>query len=286
MSKTGQAIRVGILVVVLAAMYWPTALWMWDRWNGGDGYFSHGPFVPVVAAILIGIKHQRLRRAEPGSVRAGLWLIGTAAAAHLFAVLWGINFLSGLSLLPLFVGMELYFLGGARTRVLLWPTLFLFFMIPLPQVTLSWVATESKFVAADVSVRLLQLVGYEVTGKGSYVYFPKGELLVDEVCSGLKYLFSLIAFGAFYVQLSSLTPPRKLVLFLLAFPLAWLANVVRILTLCVVGYHWGADKALAWYSHDLFGFVMYFLAFILMFMAESGLMIGMEKASPQVGDDD
>ena len=64
----------------------------------------------------------------------------------------------------------------------------------------------------------------------------------------------------------------------LAVPLAWLANVVRILSLCLVGYYWDTEKAVQWYSHDLFGFAMYFVAFVLMFLAESALMIGMKTA--------
>ena len=266
-----------ILAVLLAVMYWPTWQWMWDRWNLEQGYFSHGMFVPVVAAILILIKQNQLRKAKPGSSRIGLHLIVGSVLTHLFAVLWGINFLSGLSLISLLLGLELYLLGPRITRVLLWPTLFLFFMIPLPQVTVNYVSTQSKFAAAKVSVWVLQQVDYDVVGTGSYIYLPDNKtLLVDDVCSGLKYLFSLVAFGAFYVQLSSLNPVRRLLLFSLAFPLAWLANVLRILTLCLVAYYWGTDKAVQWYSHDLFGFVMYFVAFVLMFLAESGLMIGMK----------
>ena len=252
---------------------------MWDRWNIEHGYFSHGMFVPVVAAILILIKQGQLRKAQPGSSRSGLYLIVGSVLVHLFAVLWGINFLSGLTLLSMLLGLELYLLGRQITRVLLWPTLFLFFMIPLPQVTVSFIATQSKFLAAKLSVWLLQQIGYEIVGAGSYVYMPAGkQLVIDEVCSGLKYLFSLVAFGAFYVQLSTLNPARRAILFALAVPLAWLANVVRILTLCLVGYYWGTDKAVQWYSHDFFGFVMYFVAFVLMFLAESGLMVGMRKA--------
>ena len=260
-----------VLAVLLAAMYWPTWRWMWDRWNQKDDYFSHGAFVPVVAVILVLIKQAGLKKAAPGSVPAGLYIIAGSILFHLF----------GLTFVSMLVGMELYFLGPGKTRVLIWPTLFLVFMIPLPQVSVDFVATQSKFVAAKVSIWAMQQVGYEVVGAGSYVYLPDGkQLVVDEVCSGLKYLFSLVAFGAFYVQLSSLPPMRKILLLALAFPLAWLANVIRILTLCLVAYHWDAVTAVKWYSHDLFGFVMYFLAFILMFLAESALMIGMKSSEP------
>lgn len=280
MRRTGSRFLLGslILAVLLGAMYWPTWHWMWDRWNLKDDYFSHGMFVPIVTVILVLIKQSQLRKAPLGSAPAGLYLIIGSVLVHLFAALWGINFLSGLSFISMLLGLELYFLGPQVTRVLLWPTLFLFFMIPLPQVSVDYVATQSKFIAAKVSIWTMQQAGYEVVGKGSRVFMPDNkQLVVDEVCSGLKYLFSLVAFGAFYVQLSSLTPVRKVILFALAFPLAWLANVIRILTLCLVGYHWDTEKAVRWYSHDLFGFVMYFVAFVLMFLAESALMIGMKK---------
>lgn len=152
------------MAVLLAAMYWPTWRWMWDRWNQKDDYFSHGMFVPVVAVILILIKQARIKKATRGTVPAGLYLIVGSILVHLFAVLWGINFLSGLTIVSMLVGMELYFLGSQITRVLIWPTLFLVFMIPLPQVSVDFVATQSKFVAAKVSVWAMQQVGYEVVG--------------------------------------------------------------------------------------------------------------------------
>jgi len=287
MRKMPTQVKMLVLAVLVGAMYWKTWLWMWGRWNLEHGYFSHGMFVPIVAVILVLIKQGKLKRAVLGSVSKGLYLIILAVLVHLFATLWGINFLSGLSLLPMLVGLELYLLGPEPTKVLLWPTLFLFFMIPLPQVTVDYVATESKFAAARLSVKILQFIGYEVTGSGSYVFFSGGQrLLVDEVCSGLKYLFSLVAFGAFYVQLSSLSRNRRIVLFLLAFPLAWVANVLRILTLCLVAYYQGTEKAVEWYSHDVFGYAMYGVAFVLMFLAESGLMVGMTPRTERKGTPD
>ena len=285
-TLTRKRLQLGglVLAVLLVPMYWPTWQWMWDRWNAEHDYFSHGMFVPVVTLILLLIKQGQLRKATPGSSVAGLYFIIGSVMTHLFAVLWGVNFLSGLTLVTLILGLELYFLGWPITRILLWPTLFLFFMIPLPHVSVDYVATQAKFIAAKAAISIMQVAGYEVVGSGSRVLMPDNKLLVvDDVCSGLKYLFSLVAFGAFYVQLSSLTRARKGILLALAFPLAWLANVIRILTLCLVGYHWGTDKAVQWYSHDLFGFVMYILAFILLFIAESGLMMGMKNSDEAAG---
>ena len=56
----------------------------------------------------------------------------------------------------------------------------------------------------------------------------------------------------------------------LAGPIAIVANVFRILVLCVVGYFWGSAVAFGTF-HDVSGFFIYGVAFILFFLLEAGL---------------
>ena len=103
--------------------------------------------------------------------------------------------------------------------------------------------------------------------------------MVDDVCSGLKYLIALMAFGALYAHLSSVRTWQKWALFLLSIPISFLANVGRVTLMVIVGYQWGVAEVERWYFHDLFGFVLFIVAFVCLFAVESLMLTRSAVAS-------
>jgi EpsI family protein len=91
---------------------------------------------------------------------------------------------------------------------------------------------------------------------------------VDDVCSGLKYLISLTAFGALYAHLSTTNKLQKAVLFALAIPIAFVANVVRVTLMVLVADVVSVEATERWYFHDFFGFALFTVAFLMLFGAE------------------
>ena len=67
---------------------------------------------------------------------------------------------------------------------------------------------------------------------------------------------------------------QKWALFLLSIPISFLANVGRVTLMVIVGYQWGVAEVEKWYFHDLFGFVLFIVAFVCLFAVESLMLTG------------
>jgi len=273
--KPGRSLPVTALIALclLAASSWWTVRWMMLRWDAPGGYFSHGWLILPVSAFLVIRNRERIASCPLRASTSGLLILIPSIFAHLLASSWHIGFLSGVALIGLVAGTVMTLFGAEMLRLNLFPILFLLFMVPLPELIVEKVSFAMKLAAAQAASQAADLLGVIVVREGSYVRLPTGTLVVDDVCSGLKYLIALTAFGALFAYLSSVSRWRKLVLFVFSIPISFLANVSRIILMIVVAYWWGVDKAEKWYFHDLFGFFLFFSAFVLLFVGESLMLM-------------
>jgi exosortase len=103
------------------------------------------------------------------------------------------------------------------------------------------------------------------------VHFGEDFLLVGEVCGGLRSLIALLALGALMAYISKTHWIARLLLFVAIAPIvAILTNVLRIFSLCVVGYFYGSEVAAGTF-HDVSGILIFVVAFVL-FLSLEGLL--------------
>ena len=270
----GAAWRAALLLgPLLGALFFWTFSQMWVRWENSAGYYSHGPLVLPIAAIAAWMtirRHGLAMRSTGRSRAAGLALIAAALAVHLLCMFARITFVSGFALLALLVGIVLYLGGGAMLRRLWFPIAFLAFMVPLPDITIYSINFHLKMAASEMSTSLVNLFGVPALRKGSDVYLENGKhLTVEDVCSGLRSLMSLLAFATLFTYACRLRGYKRLLLLLSAVPIAILANVVRITVLILVADL--CDVRLATpggWVHDSMGFLVFVVAFCIMFLEE------------------
>src|SRR5690606_2860352 len=72
----------------------------------------------------------------------------------------------------------------------------------------------------------------------------------------------------------------KVIILLIAGPIAVFSNVIRILFLCIVAYHYGSEVAVG-KLHDISGIGIFAVAFVMLFTAEALL----RKYLPPRADD-
>jgi EpsI family protein len=258
-----------ILLALVAAMFWWTGGWMISRFESAGGYYSHGWLVPFVVGFLLWRKREALAACPRRAYLPGLFLLVPALLAQLLATLLQVGFLSGLALLGVIAGLVLTLLGPKFLRLALFPIAFLAFMVPAPEMVIDMMSFQMKILSAGVATNVADLFGLIAVREGSYIQIPNGTLVVDDICSGLKYLIALLAFGALYAHISSVKTWQKWVLFLLSIPISFLANVGRVSLMVIVGYHWGVPAVEKTYVHDLLGFVLFVVAFACLFVVES-----------------
>ena len=253
-----------LLLVGLCAMYLPTyaelARIVWPTDEQG-----HGPIILAVSIwLLYGKRSQIAALAKDPSIWFGsvilvlglaLYALGRSQSILMFDV--GSQILVLVALLMLFTGMR-------AVRLAWFPLFFLLFMIPLPE---AWVAAATgplKSAVSAVAANLLYSLGYPVARAGVVLSVGQYQLLVADACAGLNSMFTLEALGLLYMNLMNYTSvARNVVLSILIIPISFTANIVRVVILVLVTYHFG-DEAGQGFIHGFAGIVLFLIGLALM----------------------
>jgi exosortase len=116
-------------------------------------------------------------------------------------------------------------------------------------------------------------MGYPVGRSGVVMTVGPYQLLVADACAGLNSMFTLEALGMLYMNLMRYSSAlRNIVLALLLVPTAFLANIIRVMILVLVTYHFG-DAAGQGFVHGFAGMVLFMVALGLMVLLDK--MLGM-----------
>lgn len=226
------AVFLPLLVAYAVALRWCA-----ERYNAPTEYFAHCWLLPFVGALAVWSRRRRWAQ-QPRVVDARGWLLlGPALALHFAGALLMIDSWSAASLVLAVPGAAWLALGRARLAGL-WPALWLTALaVPAPMYVEGRLAFELKEVAVVGGSAFANLLGADVVRQGDRLLPTglEGSLFVADACSGLR---SLLAMLTLAYCLAFFTGPagrlRRVVLLLAAAPLAVLANVLRIASLCLL----------------------------------------------------
>ena len=165
---------------------------------------------------------------------------------------------------------------AAALRLALFPIFFLIFTVPLPGPLVAAVTGPLKAGVSFVASELLFALGYPVSRAGVILTVGPYLILVADACAGLTSMFSLEAVGLLYLNVvKHPSAARNALLAALVIPIAFIANVIRVLVLVLVTYHLG-DAAGRGFLHGFAGMLLFVLALILIFATDQliGLCMG------------
>ncbi|HUP28875.1 MAG TPA: exosortase B [Usitatibacter sp.] len=253
----------------LAALYIPTYLEL-ARGLWRDDAYAHGPIVVAVFAWLVWRRRAILLDASsrPAPVSGALSL-AAGLALYLLGRTQSLTVFEVASHIPVIAGAVLMLRGIRGLRALAFPILFLCFLVPLPGFILDALTAPLKgFVSMAVEL-LLSALGYPVERAGVVLDVGGIQMLVADACSGLNSIYSLFALGLLYTQVSGRpTPARTAIIVASIVPIAVAANILRVLFLVLVTYHFGADASRGW-LHDVAG--------MLVFVSALLMVVGLDK---------
>lgn len=252
------------LVVLFAPTFRELALTIWQSEEQG-----HGPIILAVSAWLLWQQREALAAAAGRGAGASAWaLLVFGLLLYVLGRSQDILLFEVGSLIPLLAGALAALLGWGVVRRAAFPLLFLVFMVPLPAAIIDALTGPLKQVVSEIAEELLYAAGYPVARTGVILSVGQYQLLVADACSGLNSMFSLGALGLLYLHLLRHREPwRNAVLLLSILPIAFLANVVRVMILVLVTYHWG-DEAGQGFIHGAAGMVLFLVAL--------GLLVGLD----------
>jgi exosortase B len=231
---------------------------------------SHGPVVLAVAMWLLWSKRHVIAASPgPAAPLAGGVVLAFGFVLYVIGRSQAIIQAEVLALL-LFISAGLLWLRGVKGLRLAWfPLFFLLFTIPLPGVLVQAITLPLKSAVSYVAEYLLHLAGYPVGRTGVILVVGPYQLLVADACAGLTSMFTLEAFGLLYMHVMGYTSRlRNVILGILVVPCAFIANVVRVLVLVLVTYHFG-NEAGQGFVHSFAGIVLFVVAFVLLIGADA-----------------
>jgi len=122
---------------------------------------------------------------------------------------------------------------------------------------------------SSIVVELLSRIGYPISGTGFKLSISHYEIFVADAWSGLASMLSLSALGMLIIYIRG----RKSLLhnaIMLAsiLPIAFAANVVRVIVLMLIVYHFG-DEAADGFLHGAADIVLMLIALLLFFVLDS-----------------
>lgn len=254
---------IGLLTVaVLGYIYADSLVFLFGQWGRDD--YSHGPFIPIISAVLIWQRWPQVSRVGispswwgPLLVAIGMLLFILGDYATLYVVLH-------LSLWIVIIGVVLSFIGRPAMRVLAFPLSYLLTTIPLPVFLYNTLSNQLQLWSSALGVGFLQAIGVTAFREGNVIDLGPVQLQVAEACSGIRYLFPLTSLALLCAYLYRDRLWKRVVLVVSALPVSIFINGLRIGIVGVLVEFYGPQAAE--------GFLHLFEGWVL-FLATLGLLV-------------
>ncbi len=265
------------IIIGLAAMYVPS---LYDLFTGiwSSDAQMHGPIVLGIACWLIYRKWPEMLVAGQGEKPSAwgwpifvfgllLYALGRSQDILLFeigSVIW------------ILIGLGLLNLGLKSLKVQWFALFFMLFMVPLPGAVVDIVTMPMKMAVSYVAEHVLFWFGYPIGRNGVILQIGQYMLLVADACAGLHTLLTLEALGLLYLNLVQRDSFfRNVGLAILIVPISFTANVIRVMALSLITYHFG-DAAGQGFLHGFAGMVL-FLSALMLIIGFDSMLVAIER---------
>ena len=244
----------------------PNSIFQWLLYQWRDRDMQLTWLMPLVGLYAVWDRRRRLAETPSAPSIAGLLATAASLGLHCLAFRAQQPRISLFTLATTLWCSAWALWGWGIARLLLFPlgyTILSFLCFHIKHYT-----TSLQVFASSLSVGFLQGFGVAAANTGSVIRVaisPDKAIAfnVDEGCSGLRSLVVLTALAAPFAYFRARDNRRAWILFAMSVPLAVLTNILRISTLTLFAYLFGADLAMQVY-HDPAGFLVFFIAILLL----------------------
>ncbi|WP_137938321.1 exosortase B [Chitinivorax sp. B] len=264
-----------------AVLFIPTYISLFNGlWQADEQ--AHGPIVLAMSIWLLWSRRETLLalEARPASLAAWSMLV-LGCLCYVLGRSQDIVILELGAQIPIITALLLFHWGWRAVKICLFPLLFLIFMLPLPGAFVDAATATLKLHVSTIAETLLYGLGYPVARNGVMLNIGQYQLLVADACSGLHSMFSLTAMGLLYLYLMGYRSVlRNLTLAMLILPIAFLANVIRVIALVLITFYQGNEAAQG-FIHGFAGIFLFIVALLGLLSIDS--LIGLVGNKPKSG---
>ncbi len=254
----------------LVALYVPTLHGLFTSiWSSSEQ--MHGPIVLAIGVWLLYRNWPAMLEASQGQPPSAWgWLfVVIALLAYIVGHSQMIYLFEVGSVIWLLAGLALLHFGWRALKAQWFALFFMLFMIPLPSEVVDLVTMPMKMAVSYVAEHVLYAVGYPIGRNGVVLQIGQYMLLVADACAGLHTLLTLEALGLLYLNLVRRDSAfRNITLALLIVPISFTANVIRVIALSLITYHFG-NEAGQGFLHGFAGMVLFMSALLLIISFDS-----------------
>jgi exosortase len=267
-------VQTAIITGLLAVLFGSVMVDMFNDWWNVPAY-SQGMLLPPLA-IYVAWLSRDMTLAQPAAADyRGLLLTAVACLMFITGRLASEFFLTRISFVIVIAGILWTYWGAPRLRTLGFPLLLLATMVPLPTTVYNLLAAPLQLLASSVAAQIAQACGVSVFRDGNVLELAGISLGVVEACSGLNSLSALIIGSVLLGYLVCDRFPSRMLLFLLAAPLAVAVNIVRVAGTALLA-DWNQEFALGFY-HSFSGWLVFVAGFGLLFLLARILHVALER---------
>jgi len=251
-------------IALAIAIFSPILYYMVRHWQQSDDY-SHGFLIAPLALYFAWERRGALRRAPIEPSWWGLVPLAIGSLALMVGRLGVEQMAMRGSFVMTLVGLVLLLLGPVVFRILAFPLVFLFLMVPLPQSLVNVVSFPLQLIAADAAVNSLYWIGVPALREGNIIHLANTQLFVAEACSGLRSLMALGTLAIVFAYFFRKSWWERTILVVSAIPIAILVNAFRVALTGYLAHRFG-DAAAEGMIHQTEGFFTFGLAFALLLL--------------------
>ncbi|MEY4750084.1 MAG: hypothetical protein RIQ60_2298 [Pseudomonadota bacterium] len=263
-------LMLGGLLALYGPTFWDLAHTIWASDNQG-----HGPIVLGIALWLIYRQWPQIQAMPVRYTQTPLAYacILTAGSFYAFGRSQGILLFEVGSFIFMLGACALLLKGWSAVRQIWFALFFLLFIIPLPGPFVDAMTQPMKLAVSAVAESVMNSIGLPVARTGVTLQVGQYQMLVADACAGLHTLFTLEALGLLYLNLIRHSSAlRNIGLGILIVPISFIANVLRVIILCLITYFWG-DEAGQGFLHGFAGMVLFMSALMLIISTDSLLRL-------------
>ena len=255
------------LLLLYGPTFYGAATGFWQ-----DSENAHGPIILAIIGWLIWNKRAALFITPfHRAVGSGLALLVFGLLLYVVGRSQDIALLEIGALAPILAGVMLAMRGWPTLRVFWFPIVFIAFMVPLPGFLVDGVTGPLKQHVSEIAEQLLYAAGYPIARNGVMLTVGQYQLLVADACSGLNSMFSLSALGLLFMYVTARASLLHNAIMLASIlPIAFAANIVRVLVLILITYHFG-DEAGQGFLHGAAGILLLIVALSIFFLLDAVL---------------
>lgn len=205
-------------------------------------YHSLIPFIPFACGYLIYLKRKEINSEKTYSFGAGAVVILVGIVFYVAGRTFGIHLnqndhasLITCSALVLLWGAFILAYGIRAFRSVIFPLLFLIFMLPIPIVIMDKIIVFLQVGSTEFTNLLLMVSGVPFLREGFVFHLPGQSIEVAKECSGIRSGLALFITALLAGHLSLKTWWKKLILVAFAIPITMFKNGIRITALTLLG---------------------------------------------------